>query len=949
MSSAGNSSVDIGTSGQLQADRSAIAAWLDLVHPLGPDGYTDGLIHICSVGNWDGRTFVEHADAVDYVMRLDAEGAQGIYLRTTSLSSVPRNYSRGGAVDSKILPGFAADMDIAGPGHKTLKPLPTSIEQCRAIIAAANLPEPTLWVHSGGGVYPWWLLNEGLDISNPAELAWAEGISDQLHTTIAAWAEHLGMFYGSGVKDMARVLRIPGTVNRKPGTEPRLAHIIQPAGYDFYEPIDLASRIKLAHTNRPAPKQPEVPRPAPVVRTDDSPLRPGDDFNNRAHWADILTPHGWTYMYHRGPAAYWRRPGKDSGEHSASTGREGVGPDDRLYVFSDATEFIPNQAYNKFAAYALLNHGGTGATHFASATRDLRAQGFGGELPQLNRAVDAVSLVRPAAVTPVVGQQPVDDQQPEQATLVIQADETVTGHVVLPSQANTIELDLHGEQDAMVSIMQAINSGAIPDLYVRDGQLVHVQRKSSINDNQVIVAEVNADRLNLLMAQHIRTFKTVLNKDSMPVRKAYAPPITTLRAVCTSNYWPGLPALAGVISTPTLRPDGSLIQETGYDKATGLYLQPTIQVPRVPDAISDEQVRASREFVFRKVFGEFCWVSPGDFANYMALLLSPMLRPYVKSTTPFGMFTATTPGSGKTNLTDAIGLTYGQSSQVLPNQSAELQKKVTSILVGSTSPVVVFDNLKEGTTISSEILATLVTKDTWDDRLLGASRNIEASNDRLWLASGNGLTVGGDMASRTVMVRLDPRMEKPELRNFEMGQFSDWIREDGNREELLYHLLVLVQAWRQAGAVKDTTHTMRGFTRWAQVIGGFLSFHGLTGFLGNAGDLTERDSDAEEWGSFLAKWMEVFGSAAKTSKELHASAQVDFVMGTMVDRWSRSFITDEEGHVPNPRQLGRMLAGQEGRIRNGFVLRKRLSREKSHLWWVEKVEGTDEESARGDS
>lgn len=933
-----NSSVNIGTSGPLSADRSAVAAWIDLIHPCDEAGYTNGLIHICSVGNWDGRCFSEPADAVDYVMRLDREGAQGIYLRTTSLASVPKQYSRGAAVDSKILPGFAADMDIAGPGHKTVKPLPTTIEQCYEIIEATSLPTPTLWVHSGGGVYPWWLFNEGLDISDPQELAWAEELSTKLHDLIARWAEHEGFFYGSGVKDMARVLRIPGTVNRKPDTEPKLAHIIQPAAYDFYDRDDLAYLINKAHNLMPAPKQPEVPRPAPVARVEGSPLRPGDDFNDRAHWADILTPHGWTYMYHRGSTMYWRRPGKDSGEHSATTGRKGVGTEDRLYVFSDATEFEQNVPYNKFAAFALLNHGGTGATHFASATRDLRAQGFGGELPQLHDARDAVSLVRPAAQVPVAVQA-VDEQKPLEATLVVESDQSlaVAGHAVVPSRDAPIELDLHGEQDAVVSIMHAINNGHIPDLYVRDGQLVHVQRKSSITDNQVVVAEVCADRLNLLMSHHIRTFKTVLNKDSMPVRKAYAPPITTLRAVVKSNYWPGLPALAGVIGTPTLRPDGSLIQEPGYDKATGLYLQPTIQVPRVPETITDEQVRASREFVFRKVFGEFCWVSPGDFSNYMALLVSPMLRPYVKSTTPFGMFTATTPGSGKTNLTDAIGLTYGQSSQVMPNRSEELQKKVTSILIGNSSPVVVFDNLKEGTSISSEILATLVTKDIWDDRLLGASRNVEASNDRLWLASGNGLTVGGDMASRTVMVRLDPRMEKPELRNFEMGQFSDWIREEGNREQLLYHLLVLVQAWRQAGAAKDTKHTMRGFTRWAQVMGGFLDFHGLTGFLGNADDLAERDTDADEWGSFLKKWSEVFGTVGKTAKEVHASSQVDYVMGTMVDKWSRCFITDDEGMVPNPRRLGMMLAGQEGRIRNGYVLRKRKTRENSQLWWVEKV------------
>lgn len=923
-----NSSGEVGTSGPLAADRSAIAAWLDLIHPLDADGYTTGLIHICSVGNWEGRTFSEHRDAVDYVMRLDGEGAQGIYLRTTTLSSVPREYSRGSDADSKILPGFAADMDIAGPGHKTTKPLPETVEQCQQIIDAASLPEPTLWVHSGGGVYPWWLLEDGLDLTTPDALEWAQGMSTKLHDTIAAWAQELGWFYGSGVKDMSRVLRIPGTVNRKPGTEPRMAHIIQPASYEFYSLDWLKDKIDEAHANRPTPKTVEAPRPVAVPRTEGSELRPGDDFNDRAHWADILTPHGWTYMYHRGSTWYWRRPGKDSGEHSATTGRKGVGSEDRLYVFSDATSFEQNVPYNKFAAYALLNHGGD----FAAATRDLRSQGFGGELPQLKRAVDVTSLVRPAATPTPVLEQPVDDQKSEQALLPVEADEAlpVVAHAELP------EIDLGSEQESIVEIARVINSGYIPNLYVKDGQLVYVHPKSNAQCAEVCVVPVTADLLNFLLAHHVRTHKWVNGgKGNPPVRKPCAPMISHLRAVASSSYWPGVKPLNGVIGTPTLRPDGSLIQDCGYDEATGLYLSPVVQLSRVPDVITDEQVRESREFVFGKVFGEFCWATPGDFANYMSLLLSPMLRPYVKTTTPFGLITATTAGSGKTNLSDAIGMIYGQSSQTWPHRPEELQKLITSILVCNAKPVVVFDNLVEGTPVRSEVLAGLITKHDWDARILGKSITQEARNDRLWLATGNGLTVGGDMASRTVLVRLDPRMEKPQLRTFEMGQFSDWITEPGNRADLLYHLLVLVQAWMKGGAPMEASHLMRGFTRWAQAMGGLLAFHGLTGFLSNVDDLEGRDTDQEEWATFLRKWYEVYGTNAKTAKDIQASSNVDFVSGAVLDRWSGCFISDEEGKTPNAKKLSYMLRGRKDKIFGPYTLRSRMNRENTTLWWVE--------------
>ncbi len=102
----------------------------------------------------------------------------------------------------------------------------------------------------------------------------------------------------------------------------------------------------------------------------------------------------WTYMYHRGQIWYWRRPGKDSGEHSATTGRKGF--DCRR---TGCTSFRRHRLrlqrpLPKHAAYTLLNYGSVSSSAFAESTRDLRAQGYSGELPELHRAVDVVSLIR---------------------------------------------------------------------------------------------------------------------------------------------------------------------------------------------------------------------------------------------------------------------------------------------------------------------------------------------------------------------------------------------------------------------------------------------------------------------------------------------------------------------------------------------------------------------------
>ena len=103
-------------------------------------------------------------------------------------------------------------------------------------------------------------------------------------------------------------------------------------------------------------------------------LRPGDDFNARATWDDILTPHGWRKVGDRGDGARWCRPGKAAGV-SATTGYcKGKLGDGLLYVFStNADPFEDEHAYSKFVAHALLDHGGD----FNAAARSLAAEGYG--------------------------------------------------------------------------------------------------------------------------------------------------------------------------------------------------------------------------------------------------------------------------------------------------------------------------------------------------------------------------------------------------------------------------------------------------------------------------------------------------------------------------------------------------------------------------------------------
>lgn len=104
-------------------------------------------------------------------------------------------------------------------------------------------------------------------------------------------------------------------------------------------------------------------------------LRPGDDYNARGVWDDLLSSTGAEPVIRRGDEVLWRRPGKDGRTWSASTGhcRTPAGQP-LLHVFTSSwPPFLPGKTYSLFAAYALLNYGGD----YRAAAKALAAEGFG--------------------------------------------------------------------------------------------------------------------------------------------------------------------------------------------------------------------------------------------------------------------------------------------------------------------------------------------------------------------------------------------------------------------------------------------------------------------------------------------------------------------------------------------------------------------------------------------
>ncbi|SHF70570.1 Protein of unknown function [Desulfofundulus australicus DSM 11792] len=142
----------------------------------------------------------------------------GIGLQGQKLASNQR-----GKVDRVIaIPGLWLDIDCQGGTH-TATNLPT-FEEARDFLTEFPLP-PSIVVHSGGGLHVYWLFRQLWTFRNNAEREQAVALVARFQQAFIALAGARGWKLDN-TSDLARVLRVPGTLNHK-GAEPVPVRVLE--------------------------------------------------------------------------------------------------------------------------------------------------------------------------------------------------------------------------------------------------------------------------------------------------------------------------------------------------------------------------------------------------------------------------------------------------------------------------------------------------------------------------------------------------------------------------------------------------------------------------------------------------------------------------------------------------------------------------------------------------
>ena len=459
-----------------------------------------------------------------------------------------------------------------------------------------------------------------------------------------------------------------------------------------------------------------------------------------------------------------------------------------------------------------------------------------------------------------------------------------------------------------------------PRLFVRASRIAAIEATEM---GRPFIADFDDTKLRHYLAQAADFYEL----SARGARKEVPPPLDVARNIQTRNpaTW-GFPVLEAVVEAPTLRPDGTVLAQPGYDAASRLYLVPSpgMENIEIPDEPCRDHIDVALEII-RDVIGEFPFVDEPSYANAVGAMVTSVCRHIISGPVPLALFDATTQGTGKTLLAEVINLILtGRPAELMsaPAEPEEWRKQLTSILIELPS-LVIIDNVTG--LVDWDPLAKVLTGEGHKDRVLGRSQTVGVPIRCSWIATGNNMRLGGDMARRCYWIRMDAGCPDPFRRTgFKHERLKEYVL--AKRRDLLVAVLTLARAWFAAGQPRASTPPVGSFERWTEVVAGILQYAGVDGFLANSEALFEQgDIERSDWETFLEALEDAFQGSPFTIAGLWERLNEK----TYEDLVRHSVLTDraEELRATVPADLTRSM-DREGQFKQrvGIAFNQRRGR-----------------------
>lgn len=397
------------------------------------------------------------------------------------------------------------------------------------------------------------------------------------------------------------------------------------------------------------------------------------------------------------------------------------------------------------------------------------------------------------------------------------------------------------------------------------------------------------------------------------------PPAQVARVLLSRDGEWRFRALAGVITTPTLRPDGSILSELGYDPDTQLLLLDPPLLPKIPKRPSRSDA-AQALALLNDLLTEFPFVDAPSRAVALSGILTPIVRGAM-DVAPMHVADAPAPGSGKSFLVDVWSTpATGERAPVISSSQSEeeLEKRLGAALLAG-QPIVSIDNVNGN--LGGDALCQLIERPVVQVRTLGQSKLVKIASRATTFATGNNIRLLGDMTRRVVVCSLDPNMERPELREFKADPLATIMADRGR---YIAAALTISRAYAVAGFPGEA-RPLASFEQWSRYVRSALIWLGCADPVETMERARADDPVTAPLRGLLPIWHSTLGERALLVSEVKSAADQRNPHGDRAHPALHDALVEAAGDRANAVdsvRLGKFLSRWEGRIMDGMKLIK---------------------------
>lgn len=512
----------------------------------------------------------------------------------------------------------------------------------------------------------------------------------------------------------------------------------------------------------------------------------------------------------------------------------------------------------------------------------------------------------------------------------------------------TFEIEINSGQisRAVDATQQAIVAAGRP-VFVRGGILVEPIRTEypTIGDETTTVTVFRALQIeNLRYMANKHGIKYLQWNDKKKKNVEIDPPDKVMGTLVKLGHWI-FPKVSGIINSPTLRPDGSVLKDKGYDKATQLWCWPdsSLKLPEMSAKPTRRDAIEALELLKGLLVG-FAFQSDLDRSVALAAILTTILRGAF-DIAPMTLFLAHMAGTGKSYLVDLIStIARGRPCPVITasRDEAEMDKRIGSLLIEST-PMISIDNLSFD--LKGDLLCQMCTQQTVKVRVLGKSETPDCEWKGSLFATGNNVNLSGDMTRRGLICNMDAGMERPELREFDFSPVDMVLKDRG---KYIAAVLTIARAYVVGGKI-DRIARIGSYGQWSKFVREPLMWLGEEDPTRSMEQAYKNDPNKEAAETLIEQWKQHLG----TEKNYKISEIIDIaketrpaaVMGVGTNDWEhiRPDFFDvllercgDRGNNIDVRKFGFWLRSLRGQIYSGFrIVVSSESTKHGHRWKLE--------------